>query len=170
MPYSDGSLRPWILERILKRLSPVTVVDVGAGAGLNLDFFKPHFPGSFWTAIEVWKPYLAEFSLPQRYSLVLTGDVRELTLPPADLYILGDVLEHMEKEEAIDLWNRARAASKLLVASLPIIEWPQGAEHGNPYEEHVHHWCYSEVLVELEGISATEVTDTVGAFFAQGLR
>jgi hypothetical protein len=57
-----------------------------------------------------------------------------------DMVVLGDVLEHMDVQDAcrlVDevLWRRLPA-----IVSLPIITWPQGAIDGNPYEEHKFHW------------------------------
>lgn len=172
MPYSDGSLRPWLLRHIQDRLTrdgPVQIVDVGAGAGLNVDFFRPHVPASQWTAIEIWRPYVDEFQLLRRYNVVITGDAREIPLPSADLYILGDVLEHMTNDEAIELWNRCREVSHFVAATLPIVHYPQGAINGNPHEEHRHHYTVNEFLVDFPGITDSTCGDVVGAFWAEGL-
>lgn len=172
MPYSDGSLRPWLLRRIETRLetkTPLRIVDVGAGAGLNRDFFQPHLPDSHWTAIEIWEPYVEQFSLPFYYDTVITGDAREIALPSADLYILGDVLEHMEKDEALELWSRCREVSHFVAASLPIVHYPQGAVNGNPFEEHVHHYATNEFIIDFPGITDSAYGAVVGAFWAEGI-
>lgn len=174
MPYSDGSLRPWILNRILRVRAndalPFQVVDVGAGAGLNLDFIKPFIPRSHWTAVEIWEPYVAEFGLEEKYDKVVVADAREHSaLPPADLFILGDVLEHMKPDEAIELWQACRRIGSWVVASVPIVHWPQGAEHGNPYEEHVYHWGADEFFSAFPGITDLATSDLVGGFWADGI-
>ena len=169
MPYSDASLRPWVLGQL--RDKPVsTVVDVGAGGGSAKDFFEPWFPGSRWTAIEAWPAYVPRFLLAQRYAAVLTCDVRKTSLPPADLYIFGDVLEHMPAPDAIAVWERAREAARWLVISLPIVCYPQGAAEGNPHEAHLHHWSVQDVLDSFPGITAHQAGPVVGAFIAGGLR
>jgi trans-aconitate methyltransferase len=170
VPYSDGSLRPWLLEQI-QRLphSPRTVVDVGAGAGLNVDYFRPAMPGSRWTGIEVWEPYIEQFSLHQKYDSLIQADVRTLDLPEADLYVFGDVLEHMPAPDALALWSRARKVSHHLMASLPIVHYPQGAEHGNPFEEHHYHWGFNEFAGAFPGVGVAQAGVVVGAFWADGL-
>jgi hypothetical protein len=172
VPYSDGSLRPWIAGQI-GSLSPVrSVVDVGAGAGAARDFYQ--FPGARWTAIEIWGPYVPRFQLQERYDEVLVCDARALDpLPPADLYLFGDVMEHMPAPDAVALWGRARAVARVLVINLPVLPYPQGPEHGNPYEEHVHQWDIGSVLAAFPGIIGSHGPlpgSTVGAFIAGGLR
>lgn len=174
MPFSDGSLRPWILEKIVDSTldvnQPVQVVDVGAGAGLLLDYLRPWTPVGRWTAIEVWEPYLKQFHLRQRYDTVILGDVREVNLPEADLYLLGDVLEHLPREHALDVWNRIRERTRYLAASLPIVHYPQGPEFGNPHEEHLYHWALEEFLDTFPGVLDSVRGVVVGGFWAAGLR
>jgi hypothetical protein len=67
------------------------------------------FPGAYWTAIEIWEPYVEAFGLTQKYDKVIVHDVRRMEkLPDADLYIFGDVPEHMPPDEAT---SRAGPAS-----------------------------------------------------------
>lgn len=153
----------------LEVAAPLRVVDVGAGAGLYVDFLRPFLPTSHWTGIEVWEPYVSEFNLRGKYDELIIGDARELTpLPQADLYILGDVLEHMLKSEALELWQRAREVSRFVAASLPIVHYPQGAEHGNPYEEHLYHYSVNEFNIDFPGITDSAYGEVVGAFWAEG--
>lgn len=167
MPYSNGSLRPWAAS-VLGSLNIKSVVDVGSGAGDNLNFFKSIFPGAHWTAIEVWQPYVTKFDLYTRYDAVIEADARTLEpWPKSDLCIFGDVLEHMTKPEAIELWQKAVQVSKNLLISIPIIHYPQGAEFGNPFEEHKHHWTVGEVLSSFEGITDYSAGDVVGAFIVR---
>lgn len=173
MPYSDGSLRPQILEWIRRDEGPRRyrqVVDIGAGAGLNSDFFRPHLPDARWIGLEIWAPYVARFNLTAKYDQVFIADARERPIPPADLYILGDVLEHMEREDAISLWRECRSLGRSVVASLPIVHYPQGAEHGNPFEEHLYHWSTTEFVTAMPGVTDSIAGDVVGAFWAEGLQ
>ena len=173
MPYSDASLRPWILDRLQKAsaVGPVkTVIDVGAGGGSARDFFQPHFAGSHWTAVEIWRPYIPRFLLAERYDAVIAADIRALPLPEADLYIFGDVMEHMAAGDAVAVWDRARLAARWLVLSLPVTCYPQGESEGNPFEAHLHHWSESEVLDSFAGITGHRCGPVVGAFVAEGLR
>ncbi len=145
---------------------------MGAGAGTARGFYEPHFPGAYWTAIEIWEPYVEAFGLTQKYDKVIVHDVRRMAkLPDADLYIFGDVLEHMLPDEATDLWGRARIISCHLVINLPVLPYPQGPWEGNPYEEHVAQWTMESVLSAFPGITAScgpVAGGTVGAFVARG--
>jgi hypothetical protein len=175
VPYSDATLRPWIAERLLAFTAPAAVehiVDAGAGAGTARDFYGPVFPAAKWTAIEVWEPYVAMFGLDARYDEVLVADVREADLPVADLYLFGDVLEHMSRDEALAVWGRARKAAPWLVISMPVLDYPQGPEFGNPHEAHLHQWDMDSVLAGFPGIvdcaGPQAPGSTVGAFIARG--
>lgn len=177
MPHSDERLRPWIAEQLgeLTELSSIkTVVDVGTGAGTWYDFMHSRVPEAFWIGIEIWEPYISMYSLRERYDQVVKVDARMMeNLPQADLYIFGDVLEHMPAADAIQLWNRALKVSKWLVINLPVRRYEQGALFGNPNEEHVYHWDVPAVLESFLGIVAShggfpDQGSVVGAFIARG--
>lgn len=176
MPHSDGSLRPWVLDQLqgMGLGGFAHVVDVGAGSGAWRDFLGPATAGASWTAVEIWESYVGEYRLAERYDEVVLADVRELDpLPAADLYIFGDVLEHMPRDEAITLWERARAVAGVLVINLPVLDYPQGEVGGNPYEAHLHQWDMGSVLAGFPGITASSGPppgSTVGAFIAEGTR
>lgn len=181
MPFSDITLRPWIAGQIRRWCGTVTsVVDVGAGAGTGADFYKPQIPGSRWTAIEIWEPYVKEYRLWDKYSAVVVADVRDLDpLPPADLYLFGDVLEHMEADEAVKVWDRAREVARWLVINLPVLPCEQGTVNGNPFEAHLVHWDMASVRESFTGIVAESPprpdlppwfgNTVVGAFIASGV-
>lgn len=167
MPYSDTSTRTWVFNHLIGK-EVRSFVDLGAGAGTAKEFYGPWFPKASWTAIEAWEPYVDRFALSSRYDHLLVGDARKIDLPEADVYLVGDVLEHMSKEDALALWDRVRAVSRIQILSLPIIHYPQGAEYGNPYEEHKHHWTPVEVLSALSGKCKAYTLDTVVGSFLYG--
>lgn len=167
MPYSNSTLRPWTLSNlqdVVDLTNLHTVVDVGAGAGANLEFYWPWMSHTTWTAIEAWAPNVPRFELDVRYACCLTSDVRAIELPRADLYIFGDVLEHMPKEDAVLLWKRARLVSKYQIINMPIVHYHQDAVGGNPFEEHQYHWNSEEILESLKGIVLSTAGPVVGAF------
>ena len=106
----------------------------------------------------------------------MVADVRDLDpLPAADLYLFGDVLEHMAPADAVKVWDRARLAAKWLVLSLPVLPCPQGPFEGNIHEIHVADWDIPSVLHNFPGITAHVGAPAVppgsvaGAFIAEGL-
>lgn len=145
-------------------------LDLGAGAGSWMEAIRPWFLKSKWIAVEVWQPYVDQFCLPERYHLVTTGDIRDMRFPIVDVVILGDVLEHMTKEEARKVWDSAIASARVGVfMSTPIIEYHQGHVHGNPYQEHViTDWDVESIKADLPGIDVYEQGETCGIFFARG--
>ena len=174
MPISAPACRRWVLGQLQEREAAGVpfkgIVDVGAGMGIVKHFYGPWFPAAAWLAIEIWEPYVHRFALDVTYGgNVLVGDVRQVALPQADVYFFGDVLEHMPAEDAVAVWDRARALSRWLVWNGPVTYYPQGSYDGNPHEEHVFHWSPELVLASFAGIEAQAYSGPVGAFIARGL-
>ncbi|WP_054565958.1 bifunctional 2-polyprenyl-6-hydroxyphenol methylase/3-demethylubiquinol 3-O-methyltransferase UbiG [Frankia sp. R43] len=166
MPYSSECGKAWITSW-LAELAPASVLDIGAGAGGYARICRQACPAARLTAVEIWEPYVARFGLASLYDEVLVGDARTLALPAVDVVILGDVLEHMIAAEAVELWARARAASRLgVLASLPVVPYPQGAVEGNPHEEHRETWSHARVLARLPGVVASDVDGDIGVYLA----
>jgi len=153
----------------IQPLHPVDVLDIGVGAGTYGRVLRELCPGVRLTGVEAWAPYVEEFDLHAIYDDLIIADVRHLdVLPRADIVILGDVLEHMAEPDAVAVWAMARvAARKAVYLSIPIIRYPQGHLHGNPFEEHiVDDWTHERVLATFEGIGAHWVGTIVGAYEA----
>jgi len=145
------------------------VLDIGAGSGTYSDLLRGHMPESEWHAVEVWEPYLEKYDLAARYDHVHCLDARQLdpaTLAPEfDLTLCGDVLEHMEKEEAQALIGRLLTVSRVVLISIPIIHYPQGEVHGNPFEAHVKDdWSHEEVGSSFPHIASFFVHNFIGIY------
>ncbi|MEI5032400.1 hypothetical protein RB201_04165 [Streptomyces sp. S1A(2023)] len=92
------------------------------------------------------------------YDEIHVEDIRESEdhLLYRDLVILGDVLEHMPREDAVALLERAVAAGAWnLLVSVPIVESVQGEVDGNPHEAHVHQWDAGDMDAVLAGLGGT---------------
>ncbi len=151
MPTSDGQGKNIALAWF-NLVQPRTVVDVGAGCGTYAKLMRPFdTPGTHWTAVEAWEPYVEEFGLTRLYDKVIVADVRQLpwTDLRADLIIAGDVLEHMSAADARMVLERARHAARYVIVSVPVLHLDQGAVNGNPYECHVDHWSAASMSAEL---------------------
>ena len=161
MPYSSEKgkdfIKAWATPE--KRLG--FIVDVGPGAGTYYDVLQPVLQAEWWTAVEIWAPYVEQFRLTQKYNEVIIADALWMDwdkLGLIDLAILGDVLEHMKYEEAATVLDALVTRSRYVIISLPIIHYPQGTEMGNPYEAHVQHY---EVVGKYEG-------QVVGVYIIRG--
>jgi hypothetical protein len=125
-----------------------SVLDIGAGSGTYSDLLKPYV--EVIDAVEVWEPYIQQFRLEDKYGIIHRQDVRDLHIDHwdgYDLVIFGDVLEHMSKEDSLNLWGGLEiCAVDYGLISIPIVHYPQGAEFGNPYEVHVQEHVTPEEL------------------------
>jgi cyclopropane fatty-acyl-phospholipid synthase-like methyltransferase len=167
MPISSLDGKQLSMEWI-KELGSKTILDVGAGLGLYYEFLK-HEQVVFekLDAIEVWEPYIEKYELKLKYNNVFNVDARQWNDWSYDLVILGDILEHMSKEEALTLWDNVSKHAKAAIISIPIIHYPQGHEHGNPYEEHIKDdWSSAEVLESFSHIIKHKEYDIVGVYLA----
>jgi hypothetical protein len=168
MGFSDPTNKPWTQEKIVE-LKPTTVLDVGAGQGVYLDLIRQGLgSGVIVNAVEVWQPYIDQFDLENRYDKLFAMDVRDLTNFAYDLVILGDVLEHMSEEAAIELWDRISQQARYAIISIPIIHYHQDAINGNPYEVHVEEdWNTERVLKTFKGIIEHKEFPVTGVFIAK---
>jgi hypothetical protein len=86
-----------------------------------------------------------------------------------DLVIAGDVLEHMPRQDAVDLLHRIHDAGAWhILVSVPIVDSQQGEVDGNPNEAHLHQWDQDDmdqVLAELGGTLEAYYGDTLGVWW-----
>lgn len=167
MPYSDPMNKSWTISQIMQLPligDPITVVDVGAGAGVYAELLRTSLGDDVHiTGIEPWLPYYERFNLLGKYDAMSCRDARWVTNWNYELSIFGDVMEHMQKEEAVAMWERAGQQNSIEsprygIISIPIIHYPQGEEEGNPYERHVKEdWSVEEVLDTFKWIKSHEV-------------
>lgn len=169
MPRSADEGKSWTVNRILA-LNPTSILDIGPGWGTYARLLRPHLPDTHFTGIEIFAPYIDKYDLTDWYDVLYIADARELPFPDADVVILGDVIEHMSLQEARDVWLKARCASRVAVfLSLPIIEYAQGECEGNVHETHLHTWDHETVLIELDGITESEIYTQIGVYRADPL-
>jgi hypothetical protein len=136
--------RDLMVEHILA-LKPDGVIDVGAGEGKWGRLLRDRVRID---ALEIWPPYVERFPLGELYAGVHVADAREFgAWDEYEAAILGDVLEHMPKDDARALVDRMLAAGLTLFLSIPVTDCPQrGEPFGNPYEEHVAQWTHEELI------------------------
>lgn len=194
MPHSKKAGKATIVEWVeqLKaenKLIHKAAMDIGPGEGAYLNWLKHKYqPGgdkyetlkqnwlvnggpladSKWTGVEIWAPYVDEFNLRDRYDTVLIEDVRKLNyseIGKFDVTIAGDVLEHMTKEDAIDVVKNILEISTYLFISIPIIHYPQSESHGNPYEAHIKDdWSHDEMMETFPQIIKHNAGRRVGVY------
>lgn len=167
MGTSHPESRPWTINKI-DMSGAVTILDVGAGSGTYSEALAGAGIAVNIDAVEVWKPYIEEFNLADKYDNVYEIDVRKHKNFKYDLVIFGDILEHMTEKEAIMLWTKVSKQAKYAVIAIPIIHYHQPAINDNPYEEHItEDWTPEKVVATFPGIVDSWIGEVVGAFWAE---
>lgn len=110
-----------------------SILDVGAGSGTYWHYLHDYFENMY--AIEVYKPNIDNFLLEMKYKKVYNQDIRDSEYKNYDIIIFGDILEHLEVEDAKKVLNYALERCKEVVVALPYM-YEQGALGGNDYERH----------------------------------
>lgn len=141
MPYSSTECKKEIKEWFDKQTGIETIVDIGPGCGTYPKLLGDKYT---WIGIEIYEPYIEEFKLIDLYDEILIGNFFDLIdSVSGDCLILGDVLEHMTKEDASLAMKIADENFKHVVISTPINYEQEGTE--NPYEKHLSVWSMEEI-------------------------
>jgi predicted TPR repeat methyltransferase len=172
MPFSyregKGYIKKWLGKR---SKSIINVLDLGVGSGTYYNFFTKKYPlltHSTWTGVEVWTPYIEKYELKSKYSCLINEDIRTVdytSLGKFDLTFAGDILEHITKQEAINLVNTILKISSTLIISIPIIHFPQDEYEGNPYEAHIKDdWTHEEMIETFPQIKQFAKGNKIGVY------
>jgi cyclopropane fatty-acyl-phospholipid synthase-like methyltransferase len=141
------------------------VLDIGAGAGTYPILYRDTLKDCKWVGVEIWKDYKVKYGLEKHYDTLLIGDARVMQFNYYDVCFLGDILEHMTKEEAIALVNKLKDTCRYLIISIPIIDYPQDSMHGNPYQAHIKDdWSHKEVMETFTEVKKFWVGQTIGVY------
>lgn len=137
--------KDWAL-RMVQAYAPVSILDIGAGSGTYSRLWRDRLPADVrWTALEVHAPYIERYRLHDLYDEVMIADARD-GLVPADLALLGDVVEHMAMDDGRALLRAAMACCHALVVSIPLGRYDQGPIDGNDHETHHATWEHADVI------------------------
>lgn len=109
------------------------ILDVGPGYGAYGKLLNKTYKID---CVEIFEKYISDYSLSSIYNNVHVGDICEFDYSKYDLIIMGDVLEHINTERAIELIENMSQSGKRLVVAVPY-EYPQGEWGGNVYEAHL---------------------------------
>lgn len=137
-----------IVDKILSNLNQF-VLDCGVGEGKWGKLLKGRV--NKIDGIEVWKPYINEYNLHNFYDTLYNIDMKDFNFETEyNTAILGDVLEHLPKDEAVDFLNKLKVDVKTIFLTIPVTVCIQnGNAIGNPFETHHYHWSDKEIRFEL---------------------
>lgn len=146
MPTSNLHLAPYIISdagQSPPRDRPKRVLDIGPGFGKYGVLIREYWntkPEAL-DALEAWEPYVTPM-MKAIYDEVIIGRAEEQGqsfFSKYDLILMIDVLEHIEKEAALDmLW---RMKNRVLICTPR--DWFESVDYP-PTEKHVSHWTKAE--------------------------
>ena len=109
------------------------ILDVGPGVGTYSELIRNF--GYKIDCVEIWEPYVETYNLKEKYDNVFVGDIMDFDISNYDFIILGDVLEHLPKEQGMSLIQRIHKLGKQCLVAVPY-QMEQGEHNGNIYETH----------------------------------
>ncbi len=157
---SEGKefFRDWLVH-FAKPQGFKTFLDIGCGAGLYGKIIRQVYSkgGLLLAGVDIFPEYVTRFNLKKIYDIIIIGDIRNFPkemIPPIDLIITGDVLEHLTKEDAVSVVDKLRSRCRFLWAALPVkigrpwsvgYSQPESEYAVNPAEKHLHDYYGEEI-------------------------
>ncbi len=144
--------------QIVKKLNPKSILDIGVGFGRWGILFREileiwgdnNYSGN-WNrlieGVEIFPEYIKEYHKYFYNKIYIENalDFIKKTDKKYDLINCGDVIEHFEKKDAVELIDICLFKSKYLLINIPIGKnWEQGAVNNNEYERHRSVWQNSD--------------------------
>jgi len=174
MPVSSiDNLYP--VASFVRDLSPARVLDVGIGFGLYgalcrqiLDIAEGRYARDTWKASIIGVEAFAQYRTPLWdfvYDRVEIGTAPEVLdrVPPADLAILCDVIEHLTKDAGMRLVETLLNKAEAVVVSTPLVFMndPNSYTEMNDKEQHLSLWEEKDFR---PWVRATRLTSMTGIF------
>jgi len=121
------------------------ILDVGPGVGTYSILLRDF--GYKMDCIEIWDPYVHEFNLKEKYDNVFIGNIMDFDISEYQFIILGDVLEHLTKEDGVELIEKIHNTGKRCLVAIPYT-MAQGEYYGNIYETHLQEDLTLDIMGE----------------------
>ncbi len=143
---------------IVKRLNPKSILDIGVGFGrwgiLFREFLEVWGDNNFnadWKrtidGVEIFPDYIKPYHKFFYNNIFIENalDYVKRTGNKYELINCGDVVEHFDKKDALDLIDCCLKKSRYVLINIPIgTNWQQGYINNNEYETHRSFWKNSE--------------------------
>jgi len=166
MPTSRPYHLTWLCNKVIE-LRPQSVLDIGIGFGSKGMLFREYtdvWNGSMFAwkvqidGVEIFEKYITDL---QRsiYDNIHVGNIVEIvdSLPDYDLIYMGDVLEHLTREQGFELITKLKRKCRDLIIVTPAKVGHQGAVYENENETHVSQWS----PIDFEGCSVIQIENSM---------
>jgi len=163
MPFSTPAFKTETVEHLKGKFnSSATILDVGPGAGNYSKHLRDYFPRMF--GIEIHEPWIKIYNLESKYEKVWVGNILEYDFDWYDIILLGDVVEHIEEGEAIELIKKIYNKCEEMVIAIPF-NAPQGEWGGNIYETHLQpHLTHESFMEKYYGFKPLQYRNDYGVY------
>jgi hypothetical protein len=126
---------------ILKELIDMeSVLDLGCGRHSFVGILPPKVKK---VGVEIYEPYIKEAVESKRLNHIVKADIKDVSFKEKsfDAVVALDVIEHLEKQDALELMRRMeRWARRKVVIFTPNGFLEQGPLEDNPYQRHCSGW------------------------------
>lgn len=157
--YFKEDIRNYVKEKY----PDATILDVGAGKGTYYDLLKY----DNMDAVEVFKPNIEKYNLENKYRRVINADIRGLEYSNYDLIIFGDIIEHLEVNEAKTVLEYAYKHSKEMIVAVPY-QYKQGIVDDNEYEIHKQDDLTNEIFLERYPFMKLLIGNDIYGYYVKG--
>lgn len=157
----------------MRKTKPNSILDLGCGFGKwgflareYLDIWNMRIKKEDWKVfikgVEICKRYVESWGhLTEIYDEIFVGDILEfleINSRKYDLVLANDVIEHLEKGKALDVFLKLpEVVNKSLILSIPIgkkwlnanLDW----DKVNKYKRHISSWEVDEVIKAMRSLN-----------------
>jgi|ETNvirnome_6_100_1030635.scaffolds.fasta_scaffold03223_7 2-polyprenyl-3-methyl-5-hydroxy-6-metoxy-1,4-benzoquinol methylase len=163
-----GTSRPYYLSNMCSSIikwQPKSVLDIGVGFGKNGFLCREYtdiWHGRYGKenrrtlihGVEIFEHYI-ERHHKEIYDEIFIGNIVEIinSVNKYDIIIATDVIEHLKKEEAVEVLSKIKEKSHHAIVTIPINVGTRGAmkQQGLPINHHEAHisgeWTLEELLL-----------------------
>lgn len=121
------------------------ILDVGAGCGTYWNLLHNYFKTI--DGVEVFKPNIDNYQLKNKYHKVYNIDIKGFKYDFYDIIIFGDIIEHLDTNEAQEVLKYAYNKCKEMIVAVPY-QLKQDEVDGNIYEIHKQYDLTDEIMKE----------------------
>lgn len=141
LPYSRNTFDD-TAAAVLAAIGPITVLDVGCGAGKYGRIARAVLADTVLTGYEPERSYIARFGLRKLYDEVRVQLIQEAMRSPSehfDMCIFGDSLEHLPKSIGNDVVHYFLYRTSFILIVAPL-EYLQDNGEQERFEAHLSSW------------------------------